>query len=160
MKSFDELSNEFFLDDEVHKEDISPEAYDKYLTGVNEILEQDNSNIDALKFKYFILFCQKKYEEGIEICDLVLRKRPDDIEAMDFKASMFELSRYKEDIEIWQRILEIDPENKDALEQWDRAYVMSDDNTLPKPPETILSKIIKIILLIAILGGIIYFLLK
>lgn len=159
MKSFDELNNEFLLDDEMDKEDISLEAYDKYLTGVNEILEQDNSNIDALKFKYFILFCQKKYEESIEICDLVLRKRPDDIEVLNFKAdNLFQLSRYKEIVEICQKILDIDPKNKEALEQWESASLM--DDTLPKPPKSFFAKFIKIVIIMAIFGGIIYFLLN
>ena len=92
---------------------------------------------------------------------LVLRKEPDNIEVLDFKASnLFQLSRYKEVIEICKRMLDIDPKNKEALEQWNSACLMSDDNTLPKPPESILKKILKAVITFGIFAGIIYFILS
>lgn len=158
MKSFEELEEEYLNEVEP---DSPPELYEKYLNELNKILEQDNSHIKALELKYFMLFCLERYDESVVVCDQILRIKPDDIETLDFKASnLFQLARYKECIEICQRILEIDPENKDAKGQWDSAFLMSNDNTLPKPPETIFSKIIKFIITISIFGSIILYLLK
>ena len=90
-----------------------------------------------------------------------MRKEPDNIEVLDFKAfNLFQLSRYKEVIEICKRMLDIDPKNKEALEQWNSACLMSDDNTLPKPPESILKKILKAVITFGIFAGIIYFILS
>lgn len=159
MKTFEELDKEFSLDERLEEEKVAPEVYEYYLKEVNEILEQDSSNIDALKFKYFILFCLEKYEESVDVCNQILRINSEDIEVLNFKASnLFQLSRYKEVVETCQRILEIDPKNQEALEQWKSASLMSDDNSLPKPPQSLISKIIQILIIAAVFGTIIFYL--
>ena len=162
MKSFEELNNEFLQDknfDDVEK--VKPEDYEKYLEGINEILENDNTNIEALKFKSFILFCQQKFIESIEICDLILKMQPDNIEVLDSKCgNLFQLGRYKECVAICQRILEINPKNEEALRQWESACIMSDDDKLPKPPESVFSKIIKIVISIAVFVALCFYLLN
>lgn len=157
MKSFEELEEEYL--NEVDP-DSPPELYEKYLNGLNEILEQDSTNIKAIELKYYVLFCLDRFEESVETCDKILRIKPDDIDTLNFKCSnLFQLSRYKECIEICQRILDIDPKNKEALEQWESASLMSDDNSLPKPPQSLISKIIQILIIAAVFGMIIFYLL-
>lgn len=156
MKSFEELEEEYLNEVEP---DSPPEFYEKYLNGLNEILEQDSTNIRALELKYFVLFCLGRFEESVETCDKILGIKPDDIETLDFKCSnLFQLCRYKECIEICQRIIEIDPKNKDALSQWESASLMSDDNSLPKPPQSSINNIIQILIIVAIFGTIIFYL--
>lgn len=163
MRSFEELNREFLEDRSLDDFDnVKPEYYEKYLIEINEILEQDSSNIDALKFKYFILFSMDRYEESIEVCNQVLRKCPDDIETLDYKCSCYsQLDQYAECIEVCKKIIEIDPENEDAISDWEIAYIMGSDKIkdLPKPPRTlrsIISQIVAIVVLI-LLGGLVYY---
>ena len=161
MKTLNELEDELFLSDKYDDiENIKPEDYNEILNGVNEILSNDPSNIDALKFKCHVLYCQQNYKESIETCDLVLRKCPEDIYTLKEKeACLFQLSKYKECIDIYQQILRIDPKDKYVIESWNTTYLMADDNTLPKPPKSIIRKLLEWAFTILIFAGIIYFIL-
>lgn len=162
MRTFEELSEEFWSDTKLEDfENVKSEDYDRYLNELNQIIENGDTDIAPLKLKYFILYCQEKYEESIEVCDYILRKYIDDIETLNDKInSLFQLNRYKECIEICQRILEIDPKNKDAISHWSSAYLMADDSTLPKPPQSLFTKIVRFIIFFAIIAGICYWLLS
>ena len=160
MKTLRELEDEFA---DIKLEDfdkMKPEDYDHFIIDLNEILADDPSNIDALKFKYQILFCQYKFEESIEVCDLVLRKWPDDIATLEEKMeNLSQLSKYKECIEVCQQILRIAPKHQRAMDEWDMAYTCADDPTLPKPPISTTARIIgwAVVILIVFLAVYYYF---
>ena len=162
MKTLEELEDKFYMDERFENENVKPEDYDEILDGVNEILAEDPSNIDALKFKSYLLYCQDKYEESIEVCDLILKKDPDNIKVLQEKAdNLLQLDRYKECIDLCQQILRIDPKNEDVLETMDIIKNCPDTQQVQRDSiKLIIYSLGYIILLIAITFVFIYFTLK
>ena len=133
MRSFEEMEDEFY---ETCDPDTLPEVYEKYLDETNKMLENDSSNINIIKFKYFLLFLLERYEQCLEISNQLLMTTPNDIEILNNKAKdLYYLNKHKDSIEICQRILEIEPKNKEAIEQWNLVYLLAKDKNLPVPPK-------------------------
>lgn len=102
---------------------------------LDEYLEENPRFLDGWKSKYFALFCINDYKNAIVACDKALRVSPRDIDVLSMKCTIYiQMNWYKECIETCQEILQQDPKNEGALSDWDTAYSLAKDETLPKPP--------------------------
>ena len=135
-KRFENIENRIW--DLIVTEEIDKQAIMPLLAELDEYLAENSKNLEAWKLKCNALFGIEEPEAAIEACDKALRIAPDDIQLLELKAyNLRIMERYKDCIEIYQRILSIDPKNKAAIEDWDFVCSLSDDKSLPKPPKTI-----------------------
>lgn len=125
------------------------------ISELDEYLEENPRFLDGWKSKYFALFCINDYKNAIEACDKALRISPRDTEVLSMKCTIYiQMNRYKDCIETCQEILQLNPKDPMALSEWDTAYGLAKDVTLPKPPFSLKKFLIKtIITLIVIIVG-------
>lgn len=143
MKSLIDLNLEFYSDEELIQEKVSPKAYDKYIDAVDEILAENSRDIGALEFKQMLLFLKGKYKECLKISDNILNYTTS-IQALITKSNcLLYLENYADCVATCREILAIEPKNKIALQNWEEAYEGSGFVFALKPPRSFLKHLYK-----------------
>ena len=77
----------------------------------------NNEELEQYKLNIVYRFSDCKYEEVINICDLILKFNPDDTDILyDKVRALVKLKKYKEALLICNKILETEPNTVDILE--------------------------------------------
>ena len=96
---------------------VKDKQYDKVLQIGSELLEKRPDDLDVLFIVGSIHYMRGKHKTSISYFDKILDISSYDPETLLLKANaLFELGQYSESIKCCNKIQEIDPKNKAALE--------------------------------------------
>jgi len=95
---------------------FNSEQYEEALSYLNEVLEKDPDNLQALNAKGAVFVKIERYEEALTYFDKILEMDPSNVDALNNKVvTLGKLDRGNEAAQYVQRVLELDPAHIEAL---------------------------------------------